>query len=672
MPFKIKKAIIILFLIVLLKPLSAQSDKYVDSLITVLSKDSPDSIFKKSTPAIHSLASKFEIEDFKPKFIRAFSKLYEAGYNNNNHQQCGRSHFVLGILYDAILKHDSSLHYYFSASREFEKKGDYTSIANCYYRIARIHYYKGNLNDAIRYVNILINHYKRGNSTNQENLITPYMFKAVLLQAFPDSSKLAGDFYLRAIKIAEELQSGYLGVLYNNYGEYIEESSNDLKAALEYFEKAISIDKLKGDGSTSAYAYYCISKVLFKQKKYNDAIKELDRAKAYWIETNRFNDLINGYDLYCRIYENKGDYKNSIFYLRKKVNLNDSLIKLSNSQNMAELDTKYQVEKKDKELLKLKEKAAIEQLEKEKQENKSMMLMIGIGVSLLLGGFALYAYLNKQKANKLLDKEKHLVEQQKEILEVKNKEILDSITYAKRIQNAILPADNLFKQSFKEYFIFYKPKDIVAGDFYWLYKKEDSIYLAVCDCTGHGVPGALVSVVCNNSLERAVNEFKLKKPSAILDKTRELVKIAFQGNEENVNDGMDICLIHLHPSKNNSTIEIEYAGANNALWYYSENTMKELSPDKQPIGNYANEKPFTNKEIVLNTNDILYLFSDGYADQFGGPKGKKFKYKQLNEVILANHGKPLSDQKEILKHTFDNWKGDLEQVDDVCVIGIRL
>jgi serine phosphatase RsbU (regulator of sigma subunit) len=251
-------------------------------------------------------------------------------------------------------------------------------------------------------------------------------------------------------------------------------------------------------------------------------------------------------------------------------------------------------------------------------------------------------------------------------VEEKQKEITDSINYAKRIQEAILPSFDFIKTHLPNSFIYYQPKDIVAGDFYWAEKVGNDFFIAAADCTGHGVPGALVSVVCCNALNRTVNEFKLTDPGKILDKTRELVLESFSKNGGDINDGMDISLISI----NGNTIK--WAGANNPLWYYQNNELKEIKANKQPIGKTDHAEPFTTHTIELQRGDSLYLFTDGFADQFGGPKGKKFKYKQLEDLLISSNGLSISEQHLALKNTLSDWKGKLEQVDDICVIGIRV
>jgi serine phosphatase RsbU (regulator of sigma subunit) len=252
-------------------------------------------------------------------------------------------------------------------------------------------------------------------------------------------------------------------------------------------------------------------------------------------------------------------------------------------------------------------------------------------------------------------------------IEEKNKDILDSITYAKRLQDAILPPLSTVKKHLSESFILYKPKDIVAGDFYWLEKVGDTILIAAADCTGHGVPGAMVSVVCSNALNRTVKEFKITEPGKILDKTRELVLETFEKSESNVQDGMDISLCSI----NTVTKEVKWSGAYNSLVYVQDGAIHEIPADKQPIGKTDNPKPFTTHTLSLSDSS-LYLFTDGYADQFGGPKGKKFKFKQLSDKLSVISNQPMEEQKRVLENTITEWKGKLEQVDDILVIGIRV
>jgi len=259
---------------------------------------------------------------------------------------------------------------------------------------------------------------------------------------------------------------------------------------------------------------------------------------------------------------------------------------------------------------------------------------------------------------------------QKEVIEEKNKEIVDSIQYALRLQNAILPSAQNLQDHLKDHFILFKPKDIVSGDFYWMTTLGDKIIIAVADCTGHGVPGAMLSIIGANGLNRCVKEFKLTKPSTILEKLREIVIETFESTSENVQDGMDISILCFDVKSK----EVEFSGANNPLWIARkrDGVMEIIKGDKQPVGQYDYSKSFTNHKIRLHKGDCFYLFTDGFADQFGGEKGKKLKYKPFQELLLKNIHLLMHEQKQALDKSFVDWTDDFEQVDDVCVVGIKI
>ncbi len=274
-------------------------------------------------------------------------------------------------------------------------------------------------------------------------------------------------------------------------------------------------------------------------------------------------------------------------------------------------------------------------------------------------------YLSSQVETRTLD----LRREKDEILEEKN-ELLDSINYAKRIQTALLPSHALIEQKLGESFILFLPKDIVSGDFYWAETVNEWMFFAVCDCTGHGVPGALISIVCNNALNRAVKEYGIIRPSEILDKVAELMLESLGMNHE-VKDGMDASVCAF----NKNTRELYWAGANLPLWIARETAFYELlefKPDKQPIGEVENRYTYHNHKIEIKKGDILYLFSDGYADQFGGGHEKKLTRKKFKELLMEQRGKSLADQHTNLLSFHTTYKGTIDQIDDILVMGIRI
>lgn len=270
----------------------------------------------------------------------------------------------------------------------------------------------------------------------------------------------------------------------------------------------------------------------------------------------------------------------------------------------------------------------------------------------------------------------NLLELKNDIIEEKSKDIRDSINYAQRIQQAILPAFEKIDKGLKDYFVFFKPKDIVSGDFYWHAAvkttpkdapSEDIVVIAAVDCTGHGVPGALMSIIGSTILNQTITNPDVNTPADVLSFLNKEINKTLNS----IKDGMDMALCVINLEK----LELQYAGANNPLYIVRHKQFIEVKPDKQAIGadtENAEIKVFTNHKIKLEKGDSIYLFTDGYADQFGGPNGKKFKYKKFQELLIEIQDNSMEEQKHILNFHFEQWKGALEQVDDILVIGIRV
>ncbi len=295
-------------------------------------------------------------------------------------------------------------------------------------------------------------------------------------------------------------------------------------------------------------------------------------------------------------------------------------------------------------------------------------LLIALGVIVAIALF-LIPY-----ARKVLNRDevqRKLAMSQKLTIESKNRDIMDSIHYALKIQTAMLPSTSNFTENGVDGFILHQAKDVVAGDFYWIERHEDNLFFAVADCTGHGVPGAILSLLCSNALNRAVDVMELRDTGKILDVVREMIiKRLGKGEGEDMKDGMDIALCKL----NLKTNELQYSGANNPIYVYS-NATNEITiakPCKQPVGLYVKQHPFECQSFELAKGDTVYLFTDGYADQFGGPLGKKFKYKPFRKLILDGATDPLTDQKTRLQKSLRNWMRDVEQIDDICVMALKV
>ncbi|MCO5267924.1 MAG: serine/threonine-protein phosphatase [Brumimicrobium sp.] len=468
-------------------------------------------------------------------------------------------------------------------------------------------------------------------------------------------------YLFSAKKIIEETQDYIRGldiILNNITDQYLQKK--DYKEAQKY----LNLTLLHIDTTSRKNNYYQTallqSKILLSIGKVDSSLY-FARKILLPIEKLGNKEYIRGiYSLLYKIYKEKKDFSLSLNYLEKHDSINKIIDNELLSIKYEEIETNLQLLKKEKEIESLQQQNELFQV---KEKQKKIMLTGVIIITILIIIFLVIIIRRNRDINRLHTN----VSAQKRLLEEKHKEITDSITYAKRIQEAILPSQRIITENLPNSFVLYQPKDIVAGDFYWLEKVNDSIYFAAADCTGHGVPGAMVSVVCANSLSKALLEDNITETGKILDRTRELVVEHFSKSEENVQDGMDISLCKL------SGNTLQWSGANNPLWIIRKDSIKieEIKSNKQAIGKTDKPLPFTSHNIELNQGDSIYIFTDGYADQFGGEYSKKFKSSQLKIQILAIQHMDLNIQKETLLQKFNEWKRENEQTDDVCIIGVK-
>jgi len=368
---------------------------------------------------------------------------------------------------------------------------------------------------------------------------------------------------------------------------------------------------------------------------------------------------------YSLLAEQYGDMKNfaeAYDYSKKYIALNDSLLGAENTNSVNKLREQFDAQNRDNQIKQLQ---VNNQLDKEHSQRNTVIL-IAIILFVLLFTVILF---NRNRREQIVNM--HLEKQNAEIT-LQKKSITDSINYAKKIQDSILPPAQQIQRVLPDGFILYEPKDVVSGDFYWLDSRDGLSIFAAVDCTGHGVPGALMSVIGFNLLNQAVIEMGLTKPSDILHHldfgVNKLLRQSDAGNT--VKDGMDIGLCTYDPA----TKKLQFAGVFNPAYIISKGELKVIPADKFPIGINVDgvADNYTNQEIQLHSGDMVYLFSDGYADQFGGPVGKKFKYTRFREGLMKIHALPVDEQKNFLKKEFVEWKGNLEQVDDILVIGMRV
>lgn len=466
------------------------------------------------------------------------------------------------------------------------------------------------------------------------------------------------------------------------------QDKGDLDGALRYMEQAVPL--YEGVGSKKGLAQTLSSMSVIYRLKGNlsKALELGERALELAKGAGSVNRLKNiSYDLY-KTYDAMGKHKQALETYKLHIEMRDSLMSTENQRGLIKQQTKYEFERQEalnKVEQEKKDAIAAEQLKRRSQQRNASL--VGVLLTLGLAGVSYRSYAIKKRDNALIsaknkevEAQNTLINQQKTEVEKRNAEILESIAYARKLQEAVLPPPKVVKDFFADSFLLYLPRDIVSGDFYWMESSASSnsslvthhssliSYFAVGDCTGHGVPGAMLSVMGLNGLNRALNELKLTEPKDLLTQLTKDLKDAFEHNESTVRDGMDIALCAL----NTETLQLTYCGANNPLWIIRGEEVIQLKPNKRPVGFYDLEIEFSQETIQLENGDIIYLHSDGYQDQYGGPENKKFMTKRYRDLLLTISKQPMQRQREMLLKEHKNWKGDHDQTDDICVMAVRV
>lgn len=616
--------------------------KALNKLTEMLLRSAPDSSFQYSTESIAILRKIKNTNEAKKELARAIT------FNS--------------ILYSDKADFEMALKGLLEALKLNEETGEKKQIANSLNSIGRVYYGLRDTELAMKYwQDALALRLELG---DKKDIAISLCNIGVLYIDKPDKIDSAMYYYNKSLALYNELNDlRGKAMCYNNMAIYYQKKKLYSKA-LEYYFLCLPITEKLKDQMGNANTLNNIGQVYTAKGDYTNAIRYLENGAKLSKSIGAKQLMSACYRTLVETHIHLNNPVKAISILDELLAVNDSMYNSDNSKNIAEMQTKYETAKKDKELIKKDIEITKQQADAKQKAIQRNAFITGFTLVLLFAFFIFRSYRQKQKANIEIIR-------QKEIIQEKNKEITDSIQYAKRLQNAILPPLNFVKKLFPESFILFKPKDIVAGDFYWMEVIEETTYIAAADCTGHGVPGAMVSVVCSNALNRTVKEFSIKEPGKILDKVRDLVIETFEKSESEVKDGMDISLCSIKKAKDKKNT-MNWSGANNPLWIIRDNKLLEYKPNKQPIGKTENPTPFTSNTIELQNNDVIYLFTDGYADQFGGDKGKKFKYKQLQELLIEINSKSMQEQEYSLSHKIEEWKGKLEQVDDILIIGIKI
>ncbi len=629
------------------------------------------------------LASKLNCDS---TIIRCYNLLGIA-FDDNGDYPNARKFFQLGL--DQSIKLDDKDHmstFYTNLGETCRSQAEYSKALDCFLKALKIDEARGDEESLVSdYFTLTLLFGNLDELIQQKK----YLFKALNLskkinnkrveaKCYNIYANMLGDehkvdsaiyYYNKSLVIAREIKLKHLEakVLSNIGGTY--RNKKDYANAMIYANYSVKLNTEIGDYKFLSADYVTMGWMFSEMGDLKQSENYFN--KALDLSRNKFVDSeINSYRGLAFLKAKSKKFEEAFNYHVRYRELKDSIYNIENSKELGDIRTTYEVDKKEAELKAEQEKIQAVAFEEKKQQKIIIFSVAGLLIVVLVFSVFLFnRFKITERQKKIIALKSEETEKQKLLVEEKQKEIIDSINYAKRIQNAIMPHANELNKYLPQNFVLYRPKDIIAGDFYWMYVTQDQkVFIAAADSTGHGVPGAMVSVVCCNALDKAVKEFNLTDTGKILDKTTELVLETFAKSGEEINDGMDISLLCIDKANK----KISWSGANNQLLYILNNLLHQIKANKQPIGKSENPVPFKTHEIAYEEGTIFYLMTDGYQDQFGGPQGKKFKYKKLENLIVANSYLTLAEQAQALNDAFTIWKGKLEQVDDVTIIGIKL
>ena len=660
------------------------------------------------------------IENGEPdSAIAAATQAYHLADSLNYIKGRFRSAHVLAMAYNTLGVFDLAEKFYLEAVRiydEYDVDGD---VAATYNGLGITCHSQGKYEQAQKWYVKAITEWEA--NSNQKSTVLTISNMGALYKDMGHTDE-AFKHFNEAIQLAKDHDmKGLQANIYNQLGSIYQEQENYGQAKV-YFDDAMKIYTELGDFRGLANSYTNLAIVYFFEEKYTQsknafelslemrlkagdpvkiaesyrnlgdyftyrgayaaAIPYYQRSIDVAKDANAKPTILEAYMAMSEAYELNGDYKSALVSFKTGEKYSDTLINEANIRSVLDMEAKYELEKKERENESLrKEKEAADRISKEKQaridaekERNFWGGLLGSLAILLVAAVAFVMYRGKRKQTKLnviLEEQKEELQNKNEIIEEKNKDITDSIEYAKTLQEVVLPSREQIGKSLDNWFILFKPRDIVSGDFYWIDKIGDNVVTIAADCTGHGVPGAFVSMLGANTLTRIIREKGELNPSRILMELNSEVHKTFQGDGENVkaSDGMDLSLCVI----NEKSLEVKFAGAMNPLIVVRHGELIEYKGDRYPIGGRTPaDHPFELNTFKAESGDMIYQFSDGYQDQFGGERGKKFLAGKFRKLLISISGIEVSDQEKLLEDEIVNWMKGYSQIDDILVIGYKV
>jgi serine phosphatase RsbU (regulator of sigma subunit) len=594
-----------------------------------------------------------------------YSKCLAGAYNNRGY--IAKFH---GNIPQALDNYHRSLQMY-------EDLNDQVNIANVLNNLGFIYREQGDNDKALRTFLRNLEQYKKTKNTfsygwTLNNIGIIYSDQGNLQKAL--------EYYQQCLEVQKELKNKKLeAYVLNNIGEVYEQRSNrdpsiskgkriELKErALDHFKRSLALQEEVGDRRGISLSLGYIALTLVELDKAEEARGFAERGLQVATEAGYTDNIGRSSEALGKIYAKIGNWKSAyeMQVLFKK--MSDSIANETNKKMSIQKSFQYEYDKKaTADSVKAFQERKVFDAQLKQEKTQRMALYFGIILVGVFGAFMFNRFKITKKQNQLIRLQKTELQSQKDLVEAHQKETLDSIHYAKRIQSALIANSDLITRNIGNNFIYFNPKDIVSGDFYWATDHNGKFFLAVCDSTGHGVPGAFMSLLNIGFLSEAIKEKNIEKPNDVFNYVRQrLITSISEGGQRDGMDGILICI-------DRKTKTIEYAAANNEPVLVRDKKIIDLPKDKMPVGHAEDLVSFKLHSFSYTSGDMLYMYTDGFADQFGGPNGKKYKYRQLNELLINLCDKKPETQKGILESEFLTWKGDLEQVDDVCIVGLHL
>lgn len=604
---------------------------------------------------------------------------------SKNKSQIAQVLLLKGRVQESEGKYKEALSNYIEANRNFEEENDLKGMGQTLNNMGIVHWYMLDYDKAVSYFQ---EGYKINKKAGNKQAMSTSLGNMGIIYDEQGKYEEALKIYEEALEIFIELKDEWsVSACYNNIGLNYS-ATKKFAEAETYFKKSLEINRQLNDVPGIATALNNLGYNKVRTKKFAEALPYLNESLTVSKENGLMYDQKLALLNLSLAYDGLGQHKKAFDLHRQYAAVKDSLLNIENSKELQELEIKYSTEKKTLEIKNLRKEKQITHLELERErkdrelselreaekETKNRIyttIFISIIILVLVtAGFIFWRYQQKKADNLILHSKNEEISTQKNIIEEKNKDITDSIQYAKTIQDSVLPDVKELNNYFSDSFVLFMPRDIVSGDFYWFTEVDDKIIFTVGDCTGHGVPGSLMSMMGINLIHQIVREDKITDPAKILHRLDENIRKRFakENAVRQTNDGMDIAIGVFYKKKN----IFAYASAMRPVYFVRNGELMELKNDVFPIGGNYPDKIFKTRDVEIQKGDSIYFSTDGYADQFGGEKGKKFLTKKLKMLIQENASSNMNLQQDKLLKEFVAWKGKQEQVDDVCVMGIRI